>query len=95
VVRPRRAYDYHQTLIGDCGHAVEVWPQITDIGGGNPVYLCTECTRAAYAIPESEPLSVWVREKPEPKPRKVTPKKPKPPRKLSPLEQMQLEAGLF
>jgi hypothetical protein len=71
-----RQADYLQSVIGDCGHDCDAWPQITSLGSPTQV-ICNTCTREKYGIPDSETISVWVDIR-EPA------KKEKPKRKLSP-----------
>jgi len=86
---------YTQLAIGDCGHVVQMWPVVTDLGGANPRVICDDCTKEQYGIARGEQfVIVRVRQpdKSKPKPRKSTPRKPKP---LSPFQQLLKQEGLF
>jgi hypothetical protein len=92
---------YTQLAIGICGHVVGTWPQITDIGGSNPLVVCEECTQREYALNGDETF-IWVRLAPDktvgvtaklPKPKRAS--KPKVERPLTVLEKILREEGLF
>ena len=53
-----RRYNYVQTVIGDCGHTCDVWPQVRKLGSRRSEYICDECTREQYGIDATE--AVWV-----------------------------------
>lgn len=59
-----RHYDYNQTVIGDCGHACSVWPQVGPLGGSGPVeVICDVCTRDKYGVNADYELACYVRVK--------------------------------
>lgn len=81
----RRAHDYHQTIIGDCGHVCEAWPLIghtlSRAKDRAAEVICDTCTRERYGIPDEETMTVWVRIKDvDPDPFAMQAEKP-PPRK--------------
>lgn len=56
----------------------DAWPQVSDIGGGNPEVICDVCTREQMSIPDGEVIGIWVRIEP---PKEVVKAKPKRTRK--------------
>ena len=64
--RPRSS-PYVQTGIGDCGHVVGTWPQISGLGGRDARVICDTCTKEKYGILSEENLII-VRLKTPPKP---------------------------
>lgn len=95
---------YTQTGIGDCGHVVITWPQVSELGGRNARVICDECTRAKYDIPTAEQF-IWVRLVKKPKaeyeetdPDMPTPKAKRAPTKRKPkgvLAQLLQQEGMF
>ncbi len=80
---PRRGHSYTQTVIGDCGHVCEAWPQIGNTLNrakkGTVEVICDICTREKYGIPDEERITVWVKVKdtdPDPWSMKDAPKPP-------------------
>jgi hypothetical protein len=59
---------YNQSGIGDCGHVVGTWPQVTDMGGRNPRVICDTCTREQYGIAPQEKIIVVFLRDDSPKP---------------------------
>ncbi len=94
----QRRSEYNQLGIGDCGHVVHTWPQVTALGGRNPRVICEDCTRAEHGIPDGEPM-IWVKlsdkkigyPKAKPAPRKRTPK----PKRVSTWDNFMKQEGLF
>lgn len=77
-----------------------MWPQVCDIGGGNPIVVCDDCTRDRYGLENDEQLAVWVAVKPKPVKKTVEsavskPKKPKKEKPLSPWQTLLRQEGLF
>lgn len=67
----RSAYNYTQLAFGVCGHIVQVWPQISGVGGKDPVVVCDDCTSEYFGTGTSDELAVWVRLREEKKPKKT------------------------
>lgn len=59
-----------ETVLGDCGHVCDAWPQVSQ------QYICDTCTREQYALDPDDELTVWVYEKKGSKPKKAPAKKP-------------------
>lgn len=76
-----KRYHYNQTVIGDCGHPCDGWPQLSKLGSSDIRVICKECTIAEYGLDPDihDVLAVWVRVA-EDKPKEETVKKrtPKP-----------------
>lgn len=73
---PRNAFNYTQTLIGECGHDCQSWPQIRRLGESGVEVICDTCTLERYQLTGVD-VTVYVRaiepdeekeEKPKPKP---------------------------
>jgi len=48
-----RSSAYNQLGIGDCGHVVSTWPQLTDLLGRNPRVNCEDCLREQFKVDPS------------------------------------------
>lgn len=80
---PRSEFRYNQTVIGDCGHPCDGWPQLSGIGGTDPHVICDVCTRDHYGIPDCYNFAVWVRVSKERPADKKPPVKRKPKPKVN------------
>lgn len=88
-------FNYRQTIIGDCGHVCDAWPQIDQLVTGKSFVICDDCTRQQFDIPESERLFVWVRVKPLKKPTAPQKRLPPKPKKVNPFLAMLGQESLF
>lgn len=50
----RRAHNYTQLGFGECGHVVQTWPLLTDLGGKNPRVFCEECEKSELGLDNAE-----------------------------------------